>query len=95
MSCLHIEYSIDLILSLTSYLTDGINNIINAAFHMELLGEHMWGAKNCNTDDECRTPTLAKCGGEAQHLENSGVGVLRDSRMFISKMALHWSFGHL
>jgi hypothetical protein len=31
---------------------------------------------------ECRTPTLAKCGGEAQHLEKSGVGVLRDSRMF-------------
>jgi hypothetical protein len=30
----------------------------------------------------CRTPTLAKCGGEAQHLEKSGVGVLRDSRMF-------------
>jgi hypothetical protein len=31
---------------------------------------------------ECRTPTLAKCGGEAQHLEKSGVGVLRDSQMF-------------
>jgi hypothetical protein len=30
----------------------------------------------------CRTPTLAKCGGEAQHLQKSGVGVLRDSRMF-------------
>jgi hypothetical protein len=30
----------------------------------------------------CRTPTLAKCGGEAQHLEKSGVGVLQDSRMF-------------
>jgi hypothetical protein len=30
----------------------------------------------------CRTPTLAKCGGEAQHLEKSGVGVLRDSQMF-------------
>jgi hypothetical protein len=30
----------------------------------------------------CRNPTLAKCGGEAQHLEKSGVGVLRDSRMF-------------
>jgi hypothetical protein len=33
-------------------------------------------------DTTCRTPTLAKCGGEAQHLEKSGVGVLRDSRMF-------------
>ncbi len=30
----------------------------------------------------CRTPTLAECGGEAQHLEKSGVRVLRDSRMF-------------
>jgi hypothetical protein len=30
----------------------------------------------------CRTPILAKCGGEAQHLEKLGVGVLRDSRMF-------------
>ncbi len=30
----------------------------------------------------CRTPTVAKCGGEAQHLEKSRVGVLRDSRMF-------------
>jgi hypothetical protein len=33
-------------------------------------------------DPGCRTPTLTKCGGEAQHLEKSGVGVLRDSRMF-------------
>jgi hypothetical protein len=31
---------------------------------------------------DCRNPTLAKCGGEAQHLEKLGVGVLRDSRMF-------------
>jgi hypothetical protein len=30
----------------------------------------------------CRNPTLAKCGGEAQHLESGGFGVLRDSRMF-------------
>jgi hypothetical protein len=30
----------------------------------------------------CRTPTLAKCEGEAQHLEKLGVGVLQDSRMF-------------
>jgi hypothetical protein len=28
----------------------------------------------------CRNPTLAKCGGEAQHLEKVGIGVLRDSR---------------
>ncbi len=25
---------------------------------------------------ECRNPTLAKCGGEAQHLEKLGFGVL-------------------
>jgi hypothetical protein len=30
----------------------------------------------------CRNPTLAKCGGEAQHLEKLGFGVLRDSQMF-------------
>jgi hypothetical protein len=30
----------------------------------------------------CSTPTLAKCGGEAQHLEKLGFGVLWDSRMF-------------
>jgi hypothetical protein len=48
----------------------------------------------------CRTPTLAKCGGEAQHLEKSGVGVLRDSRMFRAwqqgpkHLALGWSWCH-
>ncbi len=31
---------------------------------------------------KCRNPNLAKCGGEAQHLEKLGFGVLRDSRMF-------------
>jgi hypothetical protein len=31
---------------------------------------------------ECRNPTLAKCGGEAQHSQSWGLGVLRDSRMF-------------
>ncbi len=30
----------------------------------------------------CRNPTLAKCGGEAQHFQSWGFGVLRDSRMF-------------
>ncbi len=33
-------------------------------------------------DEECRNPNLAKCGGEAQHLEKLGFRVLRDSRMF-------------
>jgi len=31
---------------------------------------------------KCRNPTLAKCGGEAQHFQSWGLGVLRDSRMF-------------
>jgi hypothetical protein len=30
----------------------------------------------------CCNPTLAKCGGEAQHFQSWGFGVLRDSRMF-------------
>jgi hypothetical protein len=33
-------------------------------------------------DGNCRNPTLAKCGGEAQHSQSWGLGVLRDSRMF-------------
>ncbi len=30
----------------------------------------------------CRNPTLAKCGGETQHLKKLGFRVLQDSRMF-------------
>jgi hypothetical protein len=47
------------------------------------------------TQLNCRTPTLAKCGGEAQHLEKSGVGVLRDSRMFRAQQqgAKHLALG--
>jgi hypothetical protein len=43
----------------------------------------------------CRNPTLAKCGGEAQHLEKLGVGVLRDSRMFRARQqgAKHLALG--
>jgi hypothetical protein len=43
----------------------------------------------------CRTPTLAKCGGEAQHLEKSGIGILRDSRMFRAQQqgAKHLALG--
>jgi hypothetical protein len=33
-------------------------------------------------DFKCRNPTLAKCGGEAQHFQSWGFGVLQDSRMF-------------
>jgi hypothetical protein len=43
----------------------------------------------------CRNPTLAKCGGEAQHLEKLGFGVLRDSRMFRARQkgAKHLALG--
>jgi len=46
-------------------------------------------------DTNCRTPTLAKCGGEAQHLEELGLGVLRDSRMFRAQQqgAKHLALG--
>jgi hypothetical protein len=30
----------------------------------------------------CRNPTLAKCGGETQHFQSWGFGILQDSRMF-------------
>jgi hypothetical protein len=33
-------------------------------------------------EQNCRNPNLVKCGGEAQHLEKWGFGVLQDSRMF-------------
>jgi hypothetical protein len=33
-------------------------------------------------DSYCCNPTLAKCGGEAQHFQSWGFGVLWDSRMF-------------
>ncbi len=48
----------------------------------------IWSGKSTNArakvkwETLCRNPTLAKCGGEAQHLEKLGFGVLRDSRMF-------------
>jgi hypothetical protein len=43
----------------------------------------------------CRTPTLAKCGGEAQHLEKLGFGVLRDSQMLRARQqeAKHLALG--
>jgi hypothetical protein len=48
----------------------------------------------------CRNPTLAKCGGEAQHFQSWGFGVLRDSRMFRARqqgpkhLALRCSWFH-
>jgi hypothetical protein len=43
----------------------------------------------------CRNPNSVKCGGEAQHLEKWGFGVLRDSRMFRAghQGAKHLSLG--
>jgi hypothetical protein len=43
----------------------------------------------------CRNPNLVKCGGEAQHLEKWGFGVLRDSRMFKARQqgAKHLALG--
>ncbi len=40
------------------------------------------GSKNVFPERTCRNPTLAKCGGEAQHFQSWGLGVLWDSRMF-------------
>jgi len=51
-------------------------------------------------DEKCRNPTLAKCGGEAQHFQSWGLGVLRDSRMFRVRqqgpkhLALRFSWCH-
>jgi hypothetical protein len=51
-------------------------------------------------DEHCRNPILAKCGGEAQHFQSWGFGVLRDSRMFIARqrgpkhLALRCSWCH-
>jgi hypothetical protein len=47
-----------------------------------------------------RNPTLAKCGGEAQHSQSWEFGVLRDSRMFRARqqgpkhLALRCSWCH-
>jgi hypothetical protein len=45
------------------------------------LEEHI-GSGQGFQQPQCRNPNLIKCGGEAQHLEKWGFGVLRDSRMF-------------
>jgi hypothetical protein len=47
-----------------------------------LLGETRNENSKCHLHISCRNPTLAKCGGEAQHSQSWGLGVLRDSRMF-------------
>jgi hypothetical protein len=47
------------------------------------------------THDACRNPNLIKCGGEAQHLEKWGFGVLRNFRMFRARQqgAKHLALG--
>jgi hypothetical protein len=40
------------------------------------------GGKDEPSNSICRNPNLVKCGGEAQHLEKWGFGVLWDSRLF-------------
>jgi hypothetical protein len=63
-------------------------------------GEPNFGNRLTTLGITCRTPTLAKCGGEAQHLEKLGLGVLRDSRMFRARqqgakhLALRCSWCH-
>jgi hypothetical protein len=54
-----------------------------------------WSLQMQMDQETCRNPTLAKCGGEAQHLEKSGFGVLRDSRMFRARQqgAKHLALG--
>jgi hypothetical protein len=49
---------------------------------LELTMVTVWNSNGemiLNIDWECRNPNLVKCGGEAQHLEKWGFGVLRDS----------------
>jgi hypothetical protein len=43
---------------------------------------HSIHVQNPTKSPFCRNRTLAKCGGEAQHSQSWGLGVLRDSRMF-------------
>jgi hypothetical protein len=64
------------------------------------LPTHIENLGNVFISVECRNPTLAECGGEAQHLEKVGIGVLRDSRMFRARqqgpkhLALRCSWCH-
>ncbi len=43
---------------------------------------NMFVLMNRRKEERCRNPTLAKCGGEAQHSQSWGLGVLQDSQMF-------------
>jgi hypothetical protein len=66
----------------------GLCKLFNILYDYSFLG--IWGIflnrKNyyyyVNVDCICRNCILAKCGGEAQHSQSWGLGVLRDSRMF-------------
>jgi hypothetical protein len=59
---------------------------------IEKLGMHNFVARS---EALCRNPNLVKCGGEAQHLEKWGFGVLRNSRMFRARQqgAKHLALG--
>jgi hypothetical protein len=56
--------------------------------------------KSSSKVQNCRNPTLAKCGGEAQHSQSWGFGVLWDSQMFKARqqgpkhLALRCSWCH-
>ncbi len=65
----------------------GVKDTFKVCRDMEVCGvrEHLWlkgDPHNPGKIFQCRNPTLAKCGGEAQHSQSWGLGVLRDSRMF-------------
>jgi hypothetical protein len=47
----------------------GVKNILNVNEDIDL----------SSNGGECRNPTLARCGGEAQHFQSWGFGVLQDS----------------
>jgi hypothetical protein len=40
------------------------------------MGQGMMGRLMTERRTDCRNPTLAKCGGEAQHFQSLGFGVL-------------------
>jgi hypothetical protein len=67
-------------------LHDGEISIILWEMHKGVGGEQfstdITTQKVLCRNPNCRNPTLAKCGGEAQHFQSWGLGVLWDSRMF-------------
>jgi hypothetical protein len=66
-------------------LDEGYNFGLNLVT-IRLCSRELWASKVPGLQPgqfrDCRNPTLAKCGGEAQHFQSWGLGVLRDSWMF-------------